>query len=221
MGRDGAGPLVGLDWRKCACIASWLHAAAESSRVTHQAKSGFHVKQVKHVCAARAGSLYDSAMPQISTFLTFDNQAEGAARFYTSIFPNSKITRITRYPDLGPGSPFTAGAVMTVEFTLDGRAFTALNGGPQFTFTQGISIAVLCDTQQQVDEYWGKFVAAGGKPVACGWITDHFGVSWQIDPKLLIEMIADPDPVKAGKAMQAMMTMVKIDSEQLKRAVGT
>ncbi|MFM9994883.1 MAG: VOC family protein [Phycisphaerales bacterium] len=159
-------------------------------------------------------------MPTISTFLTFNNQAEEAARFYTSIFPNSTITRVTRYPDLGPQSPFKTGGVMTVEFTLDGRAFTALNGGPQFTFTQGVSIAVLCDTQQQVDEYWGKFVAAGGTPVACGWITDHFGVSWQIDPKLLIDMISDPDRAKAGKAMQAMMSMVKIDSEQLKRAVA-
>ncbi|HRJ50937.1 MAG: VOC family protein [Phycisphaeraceae bacterium] len=158
-------------------------------------------------------------MPQICTFLTFNTQAEEAARFYTSIFPNSKITRITHYPDLGPSSPFKTGGVMTVEFTLDGRAFTALNGGPQFTFSQGCSIAVLCDTQQQVDEYWEKFVAAGGTPVACGWITDHFGVSWQIDPKLLVDMIADPDPIKAGKAMQAMMTMTKIDSEQLKRAL--
>ena len=158
-------------------------------------------------------------MPQINTFLTFNTQAEEAARFYTSIFPNSKITRISRYPDLGPKSPFTTGSVMTVDFTLDGRAFTALNAGPQFTFSQGISINVLCDTQQQVDEYWDKFVAAGGKPVACGWITDHFGVSWQIDPKMLIDMVTDPDPVKAGKAMQAMMTMVKIDSEQLKHAL--
>src|SRR5882724_7346636 len=159
-------------------------------------------------------------MLQITTFLTFNNQAEEAARFYTSIFPNSKITRVTRYPNLGPQAPFKAGSVMTVEFTLDGRSFTALNGGPQFTFTQGFSINVLCDTQQQVDEYWDKFVAAGGTPVACGWITDHFGVSWQIDPKVLIDMISDPDPVKAGKAMRAMMTMVKIDGEQIKRAVG-
>ena len=167
-----------------------------------------------------ADHLYTSSMPQINTFLTFNTQAEDAARFYTSIFPNSKITRITRYPDLGPqgGSPFKTGSVMTVEFTLDGRAFTALNGGPQFTFTQGFSIAVLCDTQQQVDEYWDKFVAAGGTPVACGWITDHFGVSWQIDPKILIDMITDPK--RAAKAMAAMMGMVKIDSEALKRAVG-
>ncbi len=159
-------------------------------------------------------------MPNISTFLTFNDQAEQAARFYTSIFPNSKITRIAYYPDLGPHAPFKAGSVMTVEFTLDGRAFTALNGGPQFKFTQAFSVAVVCDTQQQVDEYWNKFVAAGGTPVACGWITDHFGVSWQIDPKLLIDMITDPDRAKAAKAMAAMMTMVKIDSEQLKRAVG-
>jgi len=159
-------------------------------------------------------------MPQIHTFLTFNDQAEQAARFYTSIFPNSKITRVTSCPDLGPQSPLKTGSVMTVEFNLDGRAFTALNGGPQFTFSQGISIAVLCDTQQQVDEYWDKFVAAGGKSVACGWITDHFGVSWQINPKLLIDLITSSDPVKAAKAMQAMMTMVKIDSEQLKRALA-
>src|SRR5690606_9988466 len=118
-------------------------------------------------------------MPEITTFLTFNDQAEEAARFYTSIFPNSKIARITRYPDLGEGAPFEPGSVMTVDFTLDGRPFTALNGGPSFTFTNGVSIAVICDTQQQVDEYWEKFVAAGGAPVACGWITDHFGVSWQ------------------------------------------
>lgn len=166
------------------------------------------------------GRWYDARMPQITTFLTFNDRAEEAARFYTSVFPNSKITRVTRYPDLGPHAPFKAGSVMTVEFTLDGRPFTALNGGPQFTFNQGISIAVVCDTQEQVDEYWGKFVAAGGTPVACGWITDHFGVSWQIDPRLLIDLITDPDSAKAGKAMQAMMGMVKIESEPLRRAVG-
>jgi predicted 3-demethylubiquinone-9 3-methyltransferase (glyoxalase superfamily) len=179
-----------------------------------------HRESARRRIATRRGSSYDSPMPQINTFLTFNHQAEEAARFYTSIFPNSKITRVTRYPDLGPQSPFQAGSVMTVEFTLDGRAFTALNGGPQFTFSQGFSISVLCDTQEQVDEYWDKFVAAGGKPVACGWITDQFGVSWQIDPKLLIDMITDPDPVKAGKAMKAMMTMIKIDSAQLERALA-
>jgi len=159
-------------------------------------------------------------MPHISTFLTFNTQAEEAARFYTSVFPNSKVTRITHYPDLGPKAPFKAGSVMTVEFTLDGRPFTALNAGPQFSFSQGISIAVICDSQQEIDDYWGKFVAAGAKPVACGWITDHFGVSWQIDPKILIDALGDPDPARVGKAMQAMMTMVKIDGEQIKRALS-
>ena len=159
-------------------------------------------------------------MPDIKTFLTFDTQAEEAARFYTSVFPNSQITRVVRYPDLGPQSPFNTGGVMIVEFTLDGREFTALNGGPQFTFSQGVSISVLCETQQQVDEAWDAFVVAGGTPVACGWITDHFGLSWQINPRLLTDLISDPDPVKAGKAMQAMMTMVKINSDALRRAVN-
>lgn len=157
-------------------------------------------------------------MPTIATFLTFKDQAEQAARFYVSIFPDSKITRISHYPDLGPQAPFKAGGVMMVEFTLLGREFCALNGGPSFTFTQGFSINVLCDSQQQVDKYWDKFIQAGGKPNACGWLTDHFGVSWQIDPKLLIDMVTDPDPKKATKAMQSMMTMVKIDSEKLKQA---
>lgn len=159
-------------------------------------------------------------MTRIHTFLTFNDQAEQAARFYTSIFPNSKINRVSRFPDLGPHAPFQPGTVMTVEFTLDGREFTALNGGPQFSFNNGISIAVLCDSQKEVDAYWEKFVRAGGTPVACGWLTDHFGVSWQIDPKRLIDMIADPDPLKVGKAMRAMMGMVKIDCEELERALA-
>lgn len=158
-------------------------------------------------------------MPQIATFLTFNDQAEEAARFYTSIFPNSEITRIARYPDLGPQSPFTTGAVMTVEFTLDGRPFTALNGGPQFKFSNAISISVVCDSQHELDEYWERFVAAGGTPVACGWITDQFGVSWQIDPKRLIDLINDKDGAKAAKAMAAMMGMVKIDCAVIEAAV--
>ena len=158
-------------------------------------------------------------MPQITTFLTFNNQAEEAARFYTSIFPNSRITQVTHYPDLGSKFPFPAGSVMTVAFELDGRQFVALNGGPQFAFSQGISIYVGCDTQEEVDRYWER-LSEGGTPVACGWLTDKFGVSWQIDPKILMEMISDPDPEKAQKAMAAMMAMVKIDIAQLKRAVG-
>ncbi len=159
-------------------------------------------------------------MPEITTFLTFNDQAEEAARFYTSIFPNSRISQITRYPELGEGFPIAAGTVMTVTFELDGRPFVALNGGPNFAFSQGISISVLCDTQEEVDRYWEGLLAGGGKPVACGWLTDRFGVSWQINPKLLIELISDPDPERAKKAMTAMMGMVKIDSDELERAVG-
>ena len=159
-------------------------------------------------------------MTQIKTFLTFNHQAEEAAKFYTSVFPGSEITRIARYPDLGPESPFEAGSVMTVEFTLNGRDFVALNGCPQFGFSQGISIVVICDTQEQVDEYWARFEKAGGTPVACGWITDHFGVSWQIDPRSLIELISGEDEQRAAKAMKAMMSMVKIDSQKLSQAVN-
>ena len=159
-------------------------------------------------------------MTDIRTFLTFNDQAEAAAAFYTSVFPNSEVTRVSRYPDLGPESPFVAGSVMTVEFSLNGRPFTALNGGPQFEFSQGISIAVICETQEELDTYWERFLEAGGTPVACGWLTDHFGVSWQIDPKILIEMISSSDERRSAAAMGAMMGMVKIESERLKEAVG-
>ena len=157
-------------------------------------------------------------MPSIATFLTFIDQAEEAARFYTSIFPNSRITKVSRFPDI-PGAPFKAGGVMTVEFTLDGREFVALNGGPEFIFTNAFSICVQCDTQAEVDRYWAR-LTEGGQEVACGWLTDKFGVSWQIDPKILMQLVTDPDPVKAKKAMTAMMTMKKIDREALKRAVA-
>ena len=108
----------------------------------------------------------------------------------------------------------------TIKFTLDGREFIALNGGPQFTFNQAFSICVQCDTQAEVDRYWDALLQGGGKPNACGWLTDKFGVSWQIDPKMLMQLVTDPDPVKAKKAMSAMITMVKIDSEALKHAVA-
>jgi predicted 3-demethylubiquinone-9 3-methyltransferase (glyoxalase superfamily) len=159
-------------------------------------------------------------MTQIQTFLTFNHQAEEAARFYTSVFPNSKINLISHYPDLGADAPFKAGEVMIVEFTLDGREFVALNGGPQFVFSQAFSISVLCDTQKEVDDYWEKFVTAGGSPVACGWLTDHYGVSWQIQPKILVDLVTGPDRIKAAKAMQSMMGMVKIDGEEIKRAIA-
>jgi predicted 3-demethylubiquinone-9 3-methyltransferase (glyoxalase superfamily) len=155
-------------------------------------------------------------MLEITTFLTYNDQAQEAARLYTSIFPNSRITSITRYPDI-PNLP-AAGSVMTVAFELDGRPFVALNGGPQFSFSQGISISVQCDTQDEVDRYWDGLTADGGQGVACGWLTDKFGVSWQINPRRLIEMISDSDPEKVKKAMAAMMTMVKIDLAALERA---
>lgn len=159
-------------------------------------------------------------MPHITTFLTFKDQAEEAARFYTSIFPNSRITQVTHYPDLGPQFPFKPGTVMTVAFTLDGREFVALNGGPNFTFSQGVSISVTCDTQDEIDRYWNKLLEGGGKGIACGWLTDRFGLSWQINPKNLIDAISDPDPVKVQKAMTSMMTMVKIDTAQIQRALA-
>lgn len=153
-------------------------------------------------------------MPRVLTFLTFNGQAEQAARFYTSIFPNSRITGTTRFPE---GAPAPAGSVMTVSFELNGREFVALNGGPQFSFSQGISISVQCDTQEEVDEYWAK-LTEGGEEVACGWLTDKFGVSWQINPTILMEMLSNPDPAKVKKAMDALHTMQKIDTTALKRA---
>lgn len=157
-------------------------------------------------------------MPEIVTFMTFNDQAEAAAEQYTSVFPNSRITKVTRAPatDGGPAE----GGVMTVAFELDGRPFVALNGGPSFSFSQGISISVQCDTQAEVDAYWEGLLAGGGEEVACGWLTDRFGVSWQINPKLLMELITHEDKAIAGKAMNAMMGMKKIDSEALKRACG-
>lgn len=159
-------------------------------------------------------------MTNITPFLAFNDQAEEAARFYTSIFPNSKVTNISYFPDLGPDVPFKGGSVMMVAFTLNGRAYLAMNGGPgeNFKITQAFSFSVLCDTQEEVDRYWSAIENNGGTPVACGWITDKFGVSWQIQPKLLIEMVTDKNPEKAKKAMAAMMTMVKIDCEALKKA---
>lgn len=154
-------------------------------------------------------------MPDIITFMTYNDQAEEAARLYTSVFPNSRITTITRYPEI-EGLP--AGRVMTVAFELDGRPFVALNGGPQFSFSQGISISVLCDTQEEVDRYWDALTAEGGEAVACGWLRDRLGVSWQINPRRLIEMISDEDPEKVKRAMAAMMTMTKIDLAALERA---
>ena len=153
-------------------------------------------------------------MQKIKPFLWFDTQAEEAANFYVSIFNNSKILSISRYGDGGPGPK---GSVMTVSFELDGQEFIGLNGGPHFKFTEAISFTVMCKTQAEVDDFWKK-LTAGGQEVECGWLKDKYGLCWQITPTILPEMLSDPDPQKAKRVMQAMMTMKKIDIAALQRA---
>jgi predicted 3-demethylubiquinone-9 3-methyltransferase (glyoxalase superfamily) len=153
-------------------------------------------------------------MPKISPFLWFDHQAEQAANFYVSVFKNSKVLSISRYGDAGPGPQ---GSVMTVSFELDGQEFIALNGGPQFKFNEAISFSVDCQTQQEVDEYWSK-LTAGGEEVACGWLKDKYGLSWQINPSILGKMLGDPDRTKANRVMEAMLKMKKIDIAGLQQA---
>jgi predicted 3-demethylubiquinone-9 3-methyltransferase (glyoxalase superfamily) len=154
------------------------------------------------------------AIQLITPFLWFDSQAEEAAAFYTSIFPNSKIGKVARY---GEAAPRPAGSVMTVEFQLDGQTFVALNGGPIFKFTEAISFVVKCETQQEVDHYWEK-LSAGGAEVQCGWLKDKFGLSWQIVPTLLPKLMSDPDRKKADRVVKAMMTMIKLDTRALQAA---
>ncbi len=153
-------------------------------------------------------------MQKITPFLWFDNQAEEAARYYTSIFKNSKIVELTRY---GENMPLPAGTVMTVSFTLDGQEFTALNGGPVFKFNESVSFYVLCDTQAEVDDYWYK-LTAGGEEGQCGWLKDKFGLSWQVVPKALIELMNDKDRKKAQRVTEAMLKMKKIDVSLLQLA---
>jgi len=151
---------------------------------------------------------------KISPFLWFDNQAEEAARFYTSIFRNSKVGAVARYGEAGPGPK---GSVMTVAFELDGQQFTALNGGPQFKFTEAVSFVVNCETQEEVDYFWEK-LSDGGKKVECGWLKDKFGLSWPIVPTVLPEMLQDKDPVKSQRVMKAIMQMKKLDIAGLENA---
>ncbi len=153
-------------------------------------------------------------MQKINPFLWFDNRAEEAANFYTSIFKDSKIRSIARYPE---GSPGPAGSVMTVSFDLDGQTFIALNGGPAFKFTEAISFFVNCETQEEVDELWSK-LSDGGEESQCGWLKDKFGVSWQIVPTVLIEMLQDKDAARSKRVVQAMLQMKKINVKGLKRA---
>jgi len=153
-------------------------------------------------------------MQKITPFLWFDGNAEEAVNFYTSIFPKSKIVSVSRHGDAGPGPK---GTVMVMTFELEGQQFMALNGGPQFKFTPAISLLVRCKTQAEVDRYWDQ-LSAGGQTIECGWLQDKFGVSWQIVPTVLFEMMTDKDPKKADRVMSAMMEMKKLDIAGLKRA---
>jgi predicted 3-demethylubiquinone-9 3-methyltransferase (glyoxalase superfamily) len=153
-------------------------------------------------------------MHKITPFITFNNQAEEAVNFYISIFRNSKILSMNRY---GEGGPMPAGTVMGASFVLEGQEFYALNGGPHFTFSEGISLYVNCETQKEIDELWEK-LSAGGEKGQCGWLKDKFGVSWQIIPTALGQMLGDKDPKKAQNVMQAMLQMTKIDIAALRRA---
>src|SRR2546426_7621186 len=157
-------------------------------------------------------------MKAINPCLWFDNQAEEAARFYTSIFKNSKIGTITRYGDsaaAAAGRP--KGSVMTVTFKLDGQEFMALNGGPHFKFSEAISFMANCETQEEIDHFWEK-LSEGGEEGPCGWLKDKFGLSWQIVPAIMPDLFADADPKKAGRVMQAMLKMKKLNIAELKRA---
>jgi len=151
---------------------------------------------------------------QITPFLWFDDNAEEATNFYTSIFKNSKILSIKRYGDAGPGPK---GSVMTASFELDGQEFVALNGGPRFKFTEAISFVVKCETQDDVDYYWDKLLE-GGQPQACGWLKDKFGLSWQIVPNAFFKLVGDSDPEKVSRVMQAMLGMIKFDVAKLQEA---
>jgi predicted 3-demethylubiquinone-9 3-methyltransferase (glyoxalase superfamily) len=153
-------------------------------------------------------------MQKITPFLWFNHEAEEAANFYVSIFKNSKIEAVKRYGDAGPGPK---GSVMIVKFTIEGQEFTALNGGPQFSFTPAISLFVNCETQAEVDQLWEK-LSAGGRKDRCGWLTDKYGLSWQIIPAALMKLMSDPDPARSSRVMKAMLQMDKIDIARLQQA---
>jgi predicted 3-demethylubiquinone-9 3-methyltransferase (glyoxalase superfamily) len=158
-------------------------------------------------------------MQKITPFLWFDNQAEEAAKFYTSVFKNSKVGKTLRYDEAAAkasGQPM--GSVLTIEFEIEGQKFTALNGGPQFKFNESVSFVVYCETQDEVDYFWQKLTAGGGQESACGWLRDKFGLSWQVTPTVLIEMLHDKDPKKSERVMNAMMQMQKIDIKALNEA---
>jgi predicted 3-demethylubiquinone-9 3-methyltransferase (glyoxalase superfamily) len=154
-------------------------------------------------------------MQKINPFLWFNNEAEEAARFYTSIFNNSKIVTVARYGDAGPGPK---DSVMVVHFELNGQEFVALNGGPTYRLTPAFSLVVNCETQEEVDYYWDRLLADGGKPVQCGWLEDKYGLSWQVTPTILTKKMAEGDPVKSQRMFKKMMEMVKLDIQPLQDA---
>lgn len=153
-------------------------------------------------------------MPRITPNLWFDTQGEEAAEFYVSVFPNSKITAVARYGENGPGP---TGSVMTVDFVLDGQEFTVINGGPQFHFSEAISMGITCADQEEIDYYWSK-LSDGGEEGPCGWLKDRYGLSWQVYPTGMAELFADPNKSRADRAMQAMMGMHKLDIAALQAA---
>ena len=154
---------------------------------------------------------------KITTFLWFDNNAEEAANFYVSVFKNSRILKTSHYTEVGPGPK---GSVMTISFELDGQEFTALNGGPQFKFTEAISLVVNCESQEEVDYYWNKLSTDGGREVECGWVKDKYGLFWQIVPEKLMHYLTDGDPALVNRVMQAMMQMKKLDIKKLEQAAN-
>lgn len=154
-------------------------------------------------------------MPSITPNLWFDGQAEEAANFYCSIFPNSRIVFISHYTEAGPGEP---GSVLTVDWELDGTRFTGINGGPEFTFDEAVSFAITCEDQAEVDYYWERLLDGGGEESQCGWLKDRFGLSWQVVPKGFEEMMSDPDPARRTRAMRAMLGMRKLDLAALQAA---
>ena len=155
-------------------------------------------------------------MQKITPCLWFDTEGEEAAKFYTSIFPNSRIVDVSYYGEAGPRP---AGTVLTVEFELDGQRFTALNGGPDFTFNEAVSFQIDCEDQEETDRYWNA-LTEGGEEGPCGWLKDKFGLSWQVVPKRLRELLSDPDQERSQRAMEAMLRMKKIDVEELERAAA-
>lgn len=155
-------------------------------------------------------------MSKIAPCLWFDGNAEEAAKFYVSLLPDSRIDKIMRAPADYPGG--SAGTVLTIDFTLAGQQFMGLNGGPEFKFTEAVSFTIYCEDQAEVDRYWDALIAGGGAPVQCGWLKDRYGLSWQITPTILPKLMADPDPAKARRVMEAMMKMVKIDVAAIEAA---